>query len=94
MQVKFSCVPGDRHMGSPTSAFFGIGDSDYVVPIRDLFHFEKVANRGRTSLDTNEHEARPVPFSQAAIEPLIALRRQLVVPFSVLRVGLQTNSYH
>jgi hypothetical protein len=41
MQGKFSCVPGDSHMGSPSSVFIGSGDCDYIVLIRDVFHFEQ-----------------------------------------------------
>jgi hypothetical protein len=40
MQVKFSCAPGDSHMGSPSSVFIGIGDRDCIVLIREVFHFK------------------------------------------------------
>jgi len=33
IQVKFSRLPGDSHMGSPSFIFFGIGDHDYIVSI-------------------------------------------------------------
>ena len=48
MQVKFSCAPGDSHMGSPSSVFIGIGDRDCIVLIRDVFHFKQkdTATRG------------------------------------------------
>jgi hypothetical protein len=47
MQVKFSCVPGDTHMGSPSFIFFGIGDRDYIVLIGDVFHFMALKRRTR-----------------------------------------------
>ena len=46
MQSKFSCVPGDSHMGSPSSVFIGSGDRDYIVLIRDVFHFEQQMQQG------------------------------------------------
>jgi hypothetical protein len=41
MDLKFSCVPGYSHMGSPSSVFIGSGDRDYIAKIRDVFHFEQ-----------------------------------------------------
>jgi len=41
MQVKCSCIAGDSHMGLPGSVFIGIGDRDYIVLIRDVFHFKQ-----------------------------------------------------
>jgi hypothetical protein len=41
MQVKFSCAPGDSHMGSPSSVVIGIGDRDCIVLIREVFHFKQ-----------------------------------------------------
>src|SRR6266536_527631 len=75
MQGKFSCVPGDSHMGSPSAFFIGIGDRDYIVLIRDVFHFKQKDaasgapqhNQVRMSVKT-----RPTSFSRPAIDLLIA----------------------
>ena len=44
MQIKFSCIPGDSHMGSPSFVFISIGDRDFIVLI-DVFHLMALKKR-------------------------------------------------
>jgi hypothetical protein len=94
MQVKFSRVPGDSHIGSPTSVFFGI-DSDYVVLIRDLFHFGNVANGGRNIIKYKWARSPTDSFFSSRYRTIDRCAQTVGGAVSQFSASVsKTNSYH
>jgi hypothetical protein len=80
MQVKFSCVPGDSHMGSPSFVCVGIGDRDFIVLIRDVFHLMALKKRTCNKMNTRADQKLAAIIAAAVLERSIPIRGNFGLP--------------